>query len=119
MNPEARPTRKRTTLTIAGAALVTAGAVGGAAAMSDDDATERPIPAAQLARAERAALDQTGGGRVTGTDVDDEESRYEVEVTLKDGTQVDVQLDDDFEVVGTENDGVDRDGTEGPDEAED
>ena len=33
---------------------------------------------------------------MTGTEVDDEESIYEVEVTLDDGRQVDVQLDADF-----------------------
>ena len=114
MNP--KPARKRTALIVAGAAVVTAGAIGGAAALSsaDDDATERPIPASQLEQAEQAALDQTGGGTVTGTEVDDEESRYEVEVTLEDGTQLDVQLDENFEVVGTE-----RDGTEAPGGADD
>ena len=39
-------------------------------------------------------------GAVTGTEVEDEESYYEVEVTLDDGTQVDVQLDESFAVVG-------------------
>ena len=39
----------------------------------------------------------------------DEESYYEVEVTLDDGSQVDVQLDERFEVVGTEQDGTDDD----------
>ena len=46
------------------------------------------------------ALAATGGGRVTGTEVGDEESYYEVEVTLDDGSQVDVQLDESFHVVG-------------------
>jgi hypothetical protein len=44
---------------------------------------------------------------VTGTEVGDEESYYEVEVTLDDGTQVDVQLDKGFRVVGSEADGAD------------
>ena len=42
---------------------------------------------------------------MTGTEVDDEESKYEVEVTLDDGRAVDIQLDEDFRVVGTEADG--------------
>jgi uncharacterized membrane protein YkoI len=92
----------------ASAAVQTAGAVSGAAAIAgDDDAQDRPIPAGDLARAERAALEETGEGTVTETEVDDEESKYEVEVTLEDGTQVDVQLDVDFQVVGTEDDGHD------------
>ena len=51
-----------------------------------------------------AALAHTGGGRVTETEVGDEESYYEVEVTLADGSQVDVQLDREFNVVGSESD---------------
>ncbi len=38
---------------------------------------------------------------MTETEVGDEESYYEVEVTLDDGSQVDVQLDRDFKVVGS------------------
>jgi hypothetical protein len=64
----------------------------------------------QLARAEAAALAHTGEGRVTGTEVGDEESYYEIEVTLDDGTQVDVQLDRALSVVGDESD--DDEGTD-------
>ena len=39
-------------------------------------------------------------GTVSDTEVGDEESHYEIEVTLEDGRQVDVQLTEDFEVVG-------------------
>jgi uncharacterized membrane protein YkoI len=106
MNPKLN--RKRIAMVIAGAAVVTAGTVGAADALSgDDDAQDRPIPASELEQAEKAALEETGGGKVTETEVDDEESKYEVEVTLDDGTQVDVQLDEDFQVVGTESDGTD------------
>ena len=98
--------RVRRTAIIGGivAAIAAVGAGVAVAGAGDDDATERPIPEDVRARAEAAALEHTGGGRVTGTEVDDEESRYEVEVTLADGTQVDVQLDDDLEVVGDERD---------------
>lgn len=106
MNPKLN--HKRIAMVIAGAAVVTAGTVGAAGALSGvDDAQDRPIPASELERAEKAALEETGGGKVTETEVDDEESKYEVEVTLEDGTQVDVQLDEDFQVVGTESDGTD------------
>ena len=114
MNP--RLNRKRIAMVIAGAAVVTAGTVGTAGALSgDDDAQDRPIPAAELEQAEKAALEETGGGKVTETEVDDEESKYEVEVTLEDGTQVDVQLDEDFQVVGTESDGTDDESGSGDD----
>jgi uncharacterized membrane protein YkoI len=106
MNPKLN--RQRIAMVIAGAAVVTAGTVGAAGALSgDDDAQDRPIPASELEHAEQAALEETGEGKVTDTEVDDEESKYEVEVTLEDGTQIDVQLDEDFQVVGTEDDGTD------------
>ena len=105
---DSRLNRKRIATIIAGAAVVTGGTVGVASAVSgDDDAQDRPIPASERDQAEQAALEETGGGKVTETEVDDEESKYEVEVTLEDGTQVDVQLDEDFQVVGTESDGSD------------
>ncbi|MGH2744990.1 MAG: hypothetical protein ACRDN8_21380 [Thermoleophilaceae bacterium] len=84
-------------LAIGGVAI--AGAAGG-----DDDGSERPISGNALDRASAAALEHTGGGEVTDTEVGDEESYYEVEVTRSDGSQVDVQLDRDFAVVGDEGD---------------
>jgi hypothetical protein len=96
------------------AGTVVAGlAVGGVAiAGSDDDGTERPIRGSALDRASAAALEHTGGGRVTETEVGDEESRYEVEVTRADGSQVDVQLDRGFQVVGAEGEDGEGDGSE-------
>ena len=96
--------RKQTVITAAAAAAFVLGGGGAALAGSDDDATEQPIEGAALERAQDAALQETGGGEVTGTEVGDEESYYEVEVTLDDGSQVDVQLDRDFRVVGSEAD---------------
>jgi uncharacterized membrane protein YkoI len=98
----------RTKMWIAGgaAALLVAGTGAGiAAASGHGDDSEGPITGQALERASAAALQETGGGRVTGTEVGDEESYYEVEVTLDDGSQVDVQLDRSFNVVGSENDG--------------
>jgi hypothetical protein len=75
---------------------------GGASALPDggggapDDAV---VGAA--GRAAAVALDVTGGGRVTATEVDHATSRYKVEVTLATGEQVDVVLDETFQVVGT------------------
>jgi uncharacterized membrane protein YkoI len=85
------------------AVLVTIGA-GIAIAGGEDDAEGRdvPITGAAFDRARAAALQHTGGGRVTGSEVGDEESYYEVEVTRDDGSQVDVQLDESFRIVGDE-----------------
>ena len=104
-----RPTNRR--LALLGAAVVVLGAAGGGAALAsggDDDATDTPITGSAFERARAAALAHTGGGEVTGTEVGDEESLYEVEITLDDGSQVDVQLDEGFEVVGSERDGADE-----------
>lgn len=76
---------------------------------ADDDRGDTPITGPDLERASAVALTHTGEGRVTETEVEDEESYYEVEVTLVDGSQVDVQLDEDFNVVGSESDGFNDD----------
>jgi hypothetical protein len=86
------------------AALAVGGVAIAGAAGGDDDATERPISGSALDRAGAAALDHTGGGRVTGTEVGDEEGYYEVEVTKGDGSQVDVHLDRHFNVLGAASD---------------
>src|SRR5262245_3433710 len=105
--------RRRTIVIVAGAGIVAAAAVGtGVAVAAGGDDNEAPITGADYDRASAAALEATGGGRVTETEVGDEESYYEVEVTLDDGTQVDVQLDENFKVVGSESDGGGDD--EGP-----
>jgi uncharacterized membrane protein YkoI len=95
------------TVVTAGALIAGGAAIAGAAG-GDDDATEQPISGSALDKAKAAAL-AAEPGRVTGTEVGDEESYYEVEVTRADGSQVDVQLDRDFNVVtskgDSENDG--------------
>jgi hypothetical protein len=93
--------RRRTRWILAGAAGVLIAGVGGGVAVAAGAAdTDQPITGPARARAEQAALAHTGDGRVTDTENGDEDSRYEVEVTLPDGRQVDVQLDEAFNVVG-------------------
>ena len=94
-------------LAVAAALVAGAGAASGGAAIAaggDDDGTDSPITGSALDNATAAALEHTGGGKVTGTEVGDEESYYEVEVTLDGGRQVDVQLDRAFHVVGSKTD---------------
>ena len=102
----------RKILAAAAFAAVVAGGAGIAAAGGDDstEGPDTPITGAALQKAEAAALQETGGGRVTGTEVGDEESYYEVEVTREDGSQVDVQLDENFAVVGSSADVEDSGG---------
>jgi uncharacterized membrane protein YkoI len=85
-------------------AAIAAGIAIGAGGQDD----ETPITGTALTRASEAALAHTGGGRVTDTEAGDEEGAYEVEVTLDDGSQVDVHLDASFEVLGDEVDGLDE-----------
>ena len=100
---------RRKKIAIAGVSVLAAGAgaVGIAAAGGGD--SEAPIPEAQLDRASKAALEETGGGTVTDTEAGDEESYYEVEVTLEDGSQTDVQLNRNFEAVASETDAAGED----------
>jgi uncharacterized protein YjdB len=90
---------------IGAAMAVAAVALGTAIATAQpDDGEGTPITGDALTKASAAALAFTGGGTVTGTEVGDEESLYEVEVTLADGSQTDVQLDQNFVVVASKTD---------------
>lgn len=113
-------------LVAAGAIAVLAVFAGVAMAGGDDsaeDAAEGPdvsITGNAFEAASQAALAHVGEGQVTDTEVGDEESYYEVEVTRDDGSQVDVQLDEDFNVVGDEREREtdENDGEDEPDHPE-
>jgi uncharacterized membrane protein YkoI len=94
--------KKRTKVVIVGASALAlaAGGAGIAGATGGGDDSEAALTGKALDTASAAALQATGGGTVTDTEVGDEESYYEVEVTQADGSQADVQLDRDFNVVG-------------------
>jgi hypothetical protein len=111
-----RSFRSRKTAIVA-AGVLAAAAIGGGAAIAagGDDGSGSPITGGALAKAKAAALAETGGGKITGTEVGDEESYYEVEVTKADGSQVDVQLDKSFAVVGSKDDGHDSENESGND----
>ena len=101
---------KRAKIATAAVAALALGAGGaGIAIAGGGDDNEAPITGSELDRASEAALAHTGGGEVTETEVGDEESYYEVEVTLPDGSQTDVQLDRSFDVVGDEADAAGED----------
>ncbi|MEX1253157.1 MAG: hypothetical protein WEE64_02335 [Dehalococcoidia bacterium] len=86
-------------------AVLALGAIGGGIAIAtgagDDD---QPITGAALDQAKAAALEHTGGGTVTETEMGDDGAAYGVEVRLNDGSQVEVNLDENFNVIGQEND---------------
>jgi len=106
---------KRTKVVAVGAsvAALAAGGAGVAIAGGGGDDTEAPIKGSDLEQASAAALEHTGEGAVSDTEVGDEESYYEVEVTLDDGGEVDVQLNRDFEVLGDEAEGAEEESEDG------
>ncbi|MGH2689149.1 MAG: PepSY domain-containing protein [Actinomycetota bacterium] len=86
---------------IAGAA-VAAVALSGTGAVVAGSADDQPLTGSTLEKATDAALKHTGGGTVTETEMDD--GGYEVEIRRDDGSQVEVNLDTDFNVTGEEAD---------------
>jgi uncharacterized membrane protein YkoI len=105
---------------ITGGALAVAVIGGGTgmavAAASGDD--EEPLTGSTLDRAVDAALAETGGGTVTETEAGDDGAAYSVEVRLDDGSQVEVNLDENFTVIAQEADDDGPDDDEGEDEGE-
>lgn len=95
-----RGTRSAVIVGAAAAVAVTAG-IGVAAGSGDDD---RPLTGETYDRAVAAAREHTGGGEVTETEVGDDGAAFEVEIRRDDGSQVEVQLDRDFTVLGSEPD---------------
>jgi hypothetical protein len=108
-------TRNRKLALIGIPLAVVALATGGfavAGGVGDDD---KPLTGATLERATAAALEHTGGGKVVETEAGDDGAAYGVEIQLADGRQVEVELDENFEVIGQE---TDDDGAGDKDEGE-
>jgi len=107
---------KKVLLALAVAMVVLAGAGVAYATGSGEDSSEQQATGAGIEKAKRIALDSTNGGRVTGTEVGDEEGYYEVEVIRDDGSQVDVHLDRDYNVLSTP---ADHEGSDSEDASSD
>jgi hypothetical protein len=91
---------KKGLIVAAVAVLLLVGAGVAYATGPGDDSSAQPT-GPNIEKAKSIALDHINGGRVTATEVKDEEGYYEVEVTRDDGSQVDVHLDRNFNVLGT------------------
>jgi uncharacterized membrane protein YkoI len=63
-----------------------------------------PITGTPLEMASAAALAHIGEGRITDSEIGDEEGYYEIEITLPNGDEVDVHLDENYHVLSTEYD---------------
>lgn len=103
---------------LAGAAATTVLALGaggaGIAYATGGDSAEQQATGPKIEQAKSIALDHIKGGRVTGTEVGDEEGAYEVEVTRDDGSQVDVHLDRNLKILSTPTDHEGPDGKDAP-----
>jgi hypothetical protein len=92
---------QRRTRWIATAGLVVA-ALGGVAASAGDN--DQELSGSTRDKAVDAALAAAGGGTVLETEAGDDGAAYGVELRLKDGRQVEVNLDSSFKVIGQEAD---------------
>ena len=102
--------RGRTREIVVGLVIVAALALGGTALARATGAfeDEQELVGPQADRARAAALRATGGGTANAVERDSEDgATYEVEVTRKDGSTVDVRLDESFSVVVIESDSED------------
>lgn len=64
----------------------------------------QPLTGTDRESVEAAALKSVGGGTVTEVEVGDDGAAYGVEIRRDDGSQVEVNLDESFTVIGTEAD---------------
>ncbi|HLR85385.1 MAG TPA: hypothetical protein VK059_10575, partial [Nocardioidaceae bacterium] len=89
---------------------VTAVSATGQPGFTGGERDDQPLTGSTLDKARDAATDAAGGGKVTETEhSDDRGVAYEIEVTLPNGDEVDVDLDSDYNVVNKETDKADGD----------
>ena len=98
---------------VVGLTVIAIGTGVGLAAGGDDG---EPLRGSTYDRATAAALAEVGEGTVTEAERDEGGEGYEVEIRRNDGTEVEVQLDDSFEVTRS---GSDDDGSSERGEGED
>jgi len=97
-------------LALAGTAVTfTSGLIS--AGGGDDD---QPISGSALDQCTAAALAEHAGGTVTETEVGDDGAAYGVEIRLADGSQVEVNLDENCNVIGQEADDDGPNDQDGP-----
>jgi uncharacterized membrane protein YkoI len=95
------------TLVIAAAVVAMLVALGGAGiAYANGTDSEEQLTGPEADKAKSAAIAAVGGGTLTEVERDDGDGTgvYEVEVTREDGSQLEVYLDGDYNVVGQQAD---------------
>lgn len=99
--------KKRVRLVTGAVAAVAVVGIGAGVAVAGDRG-DKPLRGSDRVKATAAALDHTGEGRVTDTETGDDGAAFGVEILLDNGSQVEVQIDQNFNVTGSE---PDEDGT--------
>ena len=94
----------RRMITLGAATIAAAALTGGGIALATGGGGEPPLTGTARDQATAAALRHTGGGTVAETETGDDGAAYSVEVRRADGTQVEVNLDAEFDVIGSERD---------------
>jgi hypothetical protein len=85
-------------------AILALAAIGGALAAFAGGDDDQPITGLALARCTAAALAKHPGGTVTETEVGDDGAAYGIEIRLGDGSEVEVHLNENCQVIGQEAD---------------
>ena len=104
---------------VAAGIAVAAVLAGGGTVMATNADDDAQLTGEQRDKAVAAARAHVGEGEVTDTEVGDDGAAYGVEIRKPDATQVEVNLDRDYRVTGTEADddsGPDDDGDEPDDD---
>lgn len=97
--------KKRAAVGAAGFGVIAVLAIGGVAAATGGSDGEGHVTGPESDAATAAALAATKGGTANAVEKDSENgATWEVEVTRKDGTTVDVRLDENYAVVVIEGD---------------
>lgn len=98
---------QRKTKWIVGGAVASTLIIGGVASGTAQQVVtgdDQPLTGEIHDKVVAAALEHTGGGTVTETELGDDGAAYSVEILLENGRQVEVNLDQSYRVVGQEND---------------
>ncbi len=93
---------RRSQIIAAVAGLVVGGAVAGTGFAVANGGDDQPSTGDTYDRAVAAAQAAYPGGEVTETEVGDDGAAYEVELRMSDGGQIEVQLDEGFNVLGSD-----------------
>jgi hypothetical protein len=84
------------------ALAATGGVLGAVAVTSGGD--DQPITGSALGKCTAAALEKHRGGTITETEVGDDGAAYGIEMRLPDGSEIEVHLNEDCQVLGQEAD---------------